>query len=108
MAFLASALPFLGAAGMGIAGGVGSKVGSEFGDIAGKGIRKLRKKIGFKKGGSFAPKAMSKALSNATVKKTGVRVVKKNQLVIPKSLATKIKAVAKRKPTVMKKRKKKN
>ena len=61
---------------MGIAGGVGSKVGGEIGDIAGKGIRKLRKKIGFKKGGPLAPKAMSKALSNATVKKTGVRVVK--------------------------------
>ena len=39
-----------------------------------------------------------KALNKATVKKTGMRVVKKNQLVIPKTLAKQLKKVARRKP----------
>ena len=50
---------------------------------------------------------MQKALKNATVKKTGVRVVKKNQLVIPAKLAKQIKKVAKRKPQPVKRHRKK-
>lgn len=100
MAFLAPlALAGLGAAAV--------PVGREIGEGIGSGIKKLRSKLGFKKGGSLNPKAMSKALNQATVKRTGPRVVKKNELVIPKSLATKLKAVARRKPQIMKRRKKK-
>lgn len=82
-------------------------VGREIGEFAGSGIKKLRSKLGFKKGGSLNPKGMSKALNQATVKRTGPRVVKKNELVIPKGLATKLKAVARRKPQIMKRRRKK-
>ena len=77
------------------------------GEFAGKGIRKLGNLLGFKKGGSLNPKGMQKALKNATVKKTGVRVVKKNQLVIPAKLAKQIKKVAKRKPQPVKRHRKK-
>jgi hypothetical protein len=89
MAFLA---PLALAAGTGGAGYLGGRLAQKLGDL-----------VGFQKGGSLAPKAMSKALNSATVKKTGTRIVKKNQLVIPKHLANQLKKVAKRKPTVMKK-----
>ena len=73
MAFLAPLAPYAGAMALPIAGAIGSEVGS----IASKGIRSLRNKLGFKKGGSLAPKAMIKALNRATVKQTGTRIVKK-------------------------------
>ena len=62
-AFLA---PLALAAGTGGAGYLGSRLAQKLGDL-----------VGFKKGGSLAPKAMSKALTGATVKKTGPRIVKK-------------------------------
>ena len=103
MAFLAPLAPYAAAAALPLAGAIGGEIGS----IASKGIRSLRSKLGFRKGGSLAPKAMIKALNRATVKKTGTRIVKKNMLVIPKGLANKLKQVAKRKPTVIKKKRKK-
>ena len=54
------------AAGTGGAGYLGGRLAQKLGDL-----------VGFKKGGSLAPKAMSKALNSATVKKTGTRIVKK-------------------------------
>ena len=71
-----AAAPLLMAAGMGAAPYIGSAVG----EIGGKGIRKLGKLIGFKRGGTINRKGMSKALNRATVKRTGVRTVKKNEL----------------------------
>lgn len=64
----------------------------------GFGYRFNHKIKGFKKGGTHNPKGMTKALNRATVKKTGMRVVKKNELVIPKTLAKQLKKVARRKP----------
>lgn len=87
--------------------GLGSQLVPHIGALAGRGFKKLGDILGLKKGGSYNPKAMRKALQKATVKKTGVRTVKKNQLVIPKGLANKIKAVARRKPQKVKKGKKK-
>ena len=76
------------------------------GNVLGRGVSKLANLIGFEKGGSTNPKSMRKALQQATVKRTGVRKVKKNELVIPAGLAKQIKKVAKRKPTVVKHHKK--
>lgn len=94
----AAAAPLLLAAGMGAAPYIGSAVG----ELGGKGIRKFGKMLGFKKGGTLNQKGMSKALNKATVKRTGVRTVKKNELVIPAGLAKQIKKVAKRKGHVTK------
>ena len=102
MAFLAPALPYLAAAGMAAA----PVVGREVGDLASTGIRKVRKKYGFKKGGTHNNKAVSKALNRATIKKTGMKLVHKNQLVIPKSVANTIKKIAKRKPQVVRRKRK--
>ena len=93
MAFLA---PLALAGGTGLLGALGGRAGN-----------KIAEKLGFRKGGSHNPKSMSKALNRATVKKTGVRMVRKNDLVIPKSLATSLKKVARRKPQPIKRRKKK-
>ena len=82
-------------------------VGSAIGSLAGKGISKLGSLFGLKKGGSLTPKQMTAALNKATIKKTGVRRVSKNQLVIPAKLAKQIKAVAKRKPQPVRKKAKK-
>jgi len=95
MAFLAPlAIPALEAAATGAAGVLGAR-----------GASKLANKLGFKKGGSLNPKSMTKALQKATVKKTGVRVIKKNQLVVPVHLAKQLKKVAKRKGVPVKKKK---
>ena len=102
MAFLAPLAPYAAAAALPLAGAIGGEVGS----IASKGLRALRSKLGFRKGGSLAPKAMIKALHRATVKKTGTRIVKNNMVVFPKGLGKKMKQVAKRKPTAMKKKRK--
>jgi|TARA_R110000824_G_scaffold171973_1_gene349688 hypothetical protein len=80
-------------------------VGGAIGSIAGKGISKLGKLFGLKKGGSLTPAQMTKALNQATVKKTGIRKVKPHELVIPAKLATQLKAVAKRKPQAVKRKK---
>ena len=93
MAFLAPLALSAGTAGAGYLGG---RLAKKFGDL-----------VGLQKGGSFTPKSMSKALTRATVRKTGVRTVKKNQLVIPKSLATQLKRVARRKPQLVRRKKKK-
>ena len=82
-------------------------VGQAVGNLAGKGLSKLGGLFGLKKGGSLSPKQMTAALNKATVKKTGVRRVSKNQLVIPAKLAKQIKAVAKRKPHPVNGRRKK-
>ena len=87
--------------------GLGSAVVPHIGGLIGRGLSKLGDELGLKRGGSYNPKGMRKALQRATVKKTGVRTVKKNELVIPKGLATKLKAVARRKPQKVKKHKKK-
>ena len=79
-------------------------VGTAIGSGAGKGISALGKLFGLKKGGSLSPKQIARLLSNATVKKTGVRRVGKGQLVIPAKLAKQIKAVAKRKPVAVKRK----
>lgn len=79
-------------------------IGQAAGGVAGRGISKLGKLLGFKKGGARNPKAIGKALARATVRKTGVRRVKKNQLVIPAGLAKKIKAVARRRGRPVKRR----
>ena len=92
-AFLA---PLALAAGTGGAGYLGGRLAKRFSDM-----------VGLKKGGSFTPKHMTKALHKATVKKTGVRTVKKNQMVIPKGLATQLKRVARRKPQLVRRKKKK-
>ena len=80
-------------------------VGTALGSLAGKGISKLGSLFGLRKGGSLSPAQMTKALNQATVKKTGVRRVSKNELVIPAKLAKQIKAVAKRKPQPVKRKK---
>lgn len=90
MAFLA---PLALAAGTGALGALGSRAGS-----------KIAEKLGFKKGGSHNPKAMTAALNRATVKKTGVRHVGKNELVVPVGLAKKLKQVARRKPQPVKRK----
>jgi len=95
MAFLAPALiPALQAAGLGAAGAIGSRAAS-----------KIASKLGFKKGGSMNPKSMTRALSDATVKKTGMRKIHANELVIPVGLAKQLKKVAKRKGVPIKRRK---
>lgn len=88
MAFLA---PFAMAAGTGALGALGARAG-----------HKIAQKLGFEKGGSHNPKAMTAALKRATVKKTGVRHIAKNELVVPVGLAKKLKAVARRKPQPVK------
>ena len=89
--------PLALAAGTGGAGYLGGRLAKKFSDL-----------VGLKKGGSFTPKHMTnKALHKATVKKTGVRTVKKNQMVIPKELATQLKRVARRKPQLVRRKKKK-
>lgn len=90
MAFLA---PLAMAAGTGALGALGSRAGSKLADT-----------LGFKHGGSHNPKAMTAALKRATVKKTGVRHIKKNELVVPVGLANKLKAVARRKPQPVKRK----
>ena len=76
---LAPLLPFLAAGGMGGAGALGGLL-----------VNKIGRKVGLRKGGSFHPKGVSRALNNATVKKTGMRMVRKTQLVIPKNVAKKL------------------
>ena len=85
------------AAATGGAGYLGGRLAKKFSDL-----------VGLKKGGSFTPKHMTQALNRATVKKTGVRTVKKNQMVIPKGLATQLKRVARRKPQRVKQKKRRN
>ena len=92
----APAIPYLASAGLGAAGVIGSRAAT-----------KLAQKLGFKKGGSHNPKSMSKALSKATVKKTGMRKIHANELVVPVGLAKQLKRVAKRKGVPVKRPKKK-
>lgn len=99
-------MSFLAPIALGLASAAAPAIGKELGDLGGKGIRALRKKVGFKRGGTINPKGIKKALHKATVKRTGTRVVKKNELVIPKRLATAIKKVARRGPTVIKRKRK--
>jgi len=106
MAFLAPALPYLAAAALPGIAGIGRGLGRGIGNLIEGGINKRRKRRGFKKGGTFAPKTALKALHRATVKKTGMRLVKKNQLVIPKGVANTIKKIAKRKPQLVKTKRK--
>ena len=102
----APALPYLAAAALPAAGALGGSIGRGIGGLIEGGIKKARKKHGFKKGGSFAPKQALKALNNATIKKTGMRLVKKNQLVIPKGVANTIKKIARRKPQLVRRKRK--
>ena len=90
---------------MGALGAAAVPVGQAVGDLAGKGLSKLGGLFGLKKGGTLNPKQMTAALNKATIKKTGVRKVGKGQLVIPAKLAKQIKAVAKRKPQPIKRKK---
>lgn len=90
----APALPYLASAGLGAAGALG-----------GRAATKLAQKLGFKKGGSVNPKSMSKALAKATVKKTGMRKIHANELVVPVGLAKQLKKVAKRKGVPLKRKK---
>ena len=94
MAMFAPALPYLASAGLGAAGALG-----------GRAATKLAQKLGFKKGGSHNPASMTKALQKATVKKTGMRKIHANELVIPVGLAKQLKKVAKRKGVPIKRRK---
>lgn len=96
MAMFAPALPYLASAGLAAAGAIG-----------GRAATKLAQKLGFKKGGSINPKNMTKALNKATVKKTGMRKIHTNELVVPVGLAKQLKRVAKRKGVPVKKKKKK-
>ena len=79
-------------------------VGEALGGLAGKGIGALGNLLGLKKGGAVG-KSAATALNRATVKRTGIRKLHRGDLVIPKRLAKKLKAVAKRRPQPVKKRK---